>query len=79
MLREAGTSLDLVVKATAFVTDLGDFGKLNAIYAQRFGAHKPARSTVQIAALPRGTWGKTPGNDLCIVSSCSRISLNLNS
>jgi 2-iminobutanoate/2-iminopropanoate deaminase len=54
LLREAGTSLDLVVKATAFVTDLGDFGKLNAIYAQRFGAHKPARSTVQIAALPRG-------------------------
>ena len=54
MLPEAGTSLDQVVKATVFVTDLGDFTKLNAIYAKRFGAHKPARSTVQVAALPRG-------------------------
>jgi 2-iminobutanoate/2-iminopropanoate deaminase len=54
VLREAGTSLDQVVKATVFVTDLGDFTKLNAIYAKRFGAHKPARSTVQVAALPRG-------------------------
>ena len=43
-----------MVKATVFVTDLGDFTKLNAIYAKRFGAHKPARSTVQVAALPRG-------------------------
>jgi 2-iminobutanoate/2-iminopropanoate deaminase len=54
VLREAGTSLDQVVKATVFVTDLGDFAKLNAIYAKRFGAHKPAGSTVQVAALPRG-------------------------
>ena len=54
MLREAGTCLDQVVKATVFVTDLGNFTKLNAIYAKRFGAHKPARSTVQVAALPRG-------------------------
>jgi 2-iminobutanoate/2-iminopropanoate deaminase len=54
VLREAGTSLDDVVKATVFVTDLGDFAKLNAIYAKRFGAHKPARSTVQVPALPRG-------------------------
>ena len=51
---EAGTSLDKVVKATVFVTDLGDFAKLNAVYARRFGDHKPARSTVQVAALPRG-------------------------
>ena len=54
VLAEAGTSLDRVVKATVFVTDLGDFGKLNAIYEKRFGSHKPARSTVQVAALPRG-------------------------
>jgi hypothetical protein len=54
VLREAGTSLDHVAKATVFVTDLDDFGKLNAIYTKRFGAHKPARSTVQVAALPRG-------------------------
>jgi len=50
VLREAGTSLDHVVKATVFVTDLGGFAKLNAIYAKRFGAHKLARSTVQVAA-----------------------------
>ena len=54
VLAEAGTSLDKVVKATVFVTDLGDFAKLNAVYARRFGDHKPARSTVQVAALPRG-------------------------
>ena len=54
VLAEAGTRLDRVVKATVFVTDLGDFAKLNAIYEKRFGAHKPARSTVQVAALPRG-------------------------
>jgi 2-iminobutanoate/2-iminopropanoate deaminase len=54
VLKEAGTGLDTVVKATVFVTDLGDFAKLNAIYEKRFGAHKPARSTVQVAALPRG-------------------------
>ncbi|MFO1106056.1 MAG: Rid family detoxifying hydrolase [Amaricoccus sp.] len=54
VLAEAGTSLDKVVKATVFVTDLGDFAKLNAVYARRFGDHEPARSTVQVAALPRG-------------------------
>lgn len=54
VLAEAGAALDKVVKATVFVTDLGDFAKLNAIYAKRFGSHTPARSTVQVAALPRG-------------------------
>jgi len=54
VLAEAGTSLDKVVKATVFVTDLGDFAQLNAVYERRFGEHKPARSTVQVAALPRG-------------------------
>lgn len=54
VLATAGTSLDRVVKAVVFVTDLGDFTKLNAIYEKRFGSHKPARSTVQVAALPRG-------------------------
>ncbi len=54
VLATAGTSFDKVVKATVFVTDLGDFAALNAIYARRFGDHKPARSTVQVAALPRG-------------------------
>lgn len=54
VLQEAGASLDKVVKAVVFVTDLGDFAKLNAVYEKRFGSHKPARSTVQVAALPRG-------------------------
>jgi 2-iminobutanoate/2-iminopropanoate deaminase len=54
VLAKAGSSLDGVVKATVFVIDLGDFARLNAIYEKRFGAHKPARSTVQVAALPRG-------------------------
>jgi 2-iminobutanoate/2-iminopropanoate deaminase len=54
VLAEAGAGLADVVKATVFVTDLGDFAKLNAIYEKRFGGNKPARSTVQVAALPRG-------------------------
>ena len=54
VLVAAGTGLDRVVKATVFVTDLGDFATLNAVYEKRFGSHTPARSTVQVAALPRG-------------------------
>lgn len=54
VLAEAGAGFADVAKATVFVTDLGDFAALNAIYEKRFGGHKPARSTVQVAALPRG-------------------------
>ncbi|WFB36380.1 RidA family protein [Kiritimatiellota bacterium B12222] len=43
-----------VVKTTIFMTDLADFSVVNGIYAQAFGSHKPARSTVQVAALPLG-------------------------
>lgn len=52
----AGAGLDLadVVKTTVFVTDLADFGALNAIYAEYFTSDPPARSTVQVAALPAG-------------------------
>lgn len=53
ILKEAGTGLDAVVKATVFVKDLNDFGKLNAVYERNFGAHKPARSTVEVSRLPR--------------------------
>lgn len=53
VLKEAGTSLQRVVKATVFVLDLNDFTRLNEVYAMRFGNHKPARSTVQVARLPR--------------------------
>lgn len=54
VLAAAGAGFADVAKATVFVTDLGDFARLNAVYEKRFGGHKPARSTVQVAALPRG-------------------------
>ena len=53
ILSEAGAELGNVVKATVFVKDLNDFGKLNAVYERNFGAHKPARSTVEVSRLPR--------------------------
>ena len=54
VLRAAGSELDRVVKTTVFLTDLADFAALNAVYAEYFGPTPPARSTVQVAALPRG-------------------------
>jgi len=53
VLAGAGSSLDKVVKATVFLKDLGDFTKLNAVYAKAFGTHTPARSCVEVARLPR--------------------------
>ncbi len=54
VLAAAGSSLGQVVKTTCFVTDLADFAAFNEVYGRHFGDHKPARSTVQVAALPRG-------------------------
>jgi 2-iminobutanoate/2-iminopropanoate deaminase len=54
ILRNAGVDFDRVVKTTVFLADLGDFGKLNAIYGEAMGDHRPARTTVQVAALPIG-------------------------
>jgi 2-iminobutanoate/2-iminopropanoate deaminase len=54
VLASAGCTFQDVVKATVYVADLGDFPKLNAIYAEAMGAHRPARSTVQVAGLPKG-------------------------
>ena len=54
VLIAANTGWDRVVKTTVFLTDLADFAAFNAIYEQVLGAAKPARSTVQVAALPRG-------------------------
>jgi 2-iminobutanoate/2-iminopropanoate deaminase len=54
VLESAGSSLDDVLKTTVFVADLADFGKVNAIYAEFFGPNYPARSCVQVAALPAG-------------------------
>ena len=54
VLKESGAEFQHVVKATVYLTDLGNFQTLNSIYAEYFGEHKPARSTVGVAALPRG-------------------------
>lgn len=54
VLAAAGSDLAHVVKTTVFLADLGDFAAMNEAYATRFGEHRPARSTVQVAALPRG-------------------------
>ena len=54
VLASAGCSFADVVKATVYVTDLANFPRLNALYAQAMGEHRPARSTVQAAALPKG-------------------------
>ncbi len=54
ILAGAGATLADVVKTTVFLTNMGDFAKMNEAYAARFGAHRPARSTVQVAALPAG-------------------------
>lgn len=53
VLAEAGLTLQHVVKTTVFIKDLGDFAKVNELYAEAFGEHKPARSTVEVARLPR--------------------------
>jgi 2-iminobutanoate/2-iminopropanoate deaminase len=50
----AGGSLNKIVKCTVFMTDLAHFQAMNEIYAKYFAEHKPARSTIQVAALPRG-------------------------
>jgi len=53
VLAAAGCTFADVVKATVYVADLADFPKLNAIYAEAMGDHRPARSTVQVAGLPK--------------------------
>lgn len=53
VLKASGSSLNDVVKTTVFLTDLNDFAKMNEIYAKRFKTPFPARSTVQVARLPR--------------------------
>ena len=53
VLAAAGTSLDKVVKTTVFMKDMNDFVDMNEVYAQHFGEHKPARSAVEVARLPK--------------------------
>jgi 2-iminobutanoate/2-iminopropanoate deaminase len=54
VLGDCGATFADVAKTTVFVTDLADFAAVNAVYAEVFGDHRPARSTVQVAALPLG-------------------------
>lgn len=53
ILEAAGTSLAKVVKTTVFLADMNDFAAMNEVYARHFGDHRPARSTVQAARLPK--------------------------
>ena len=55
VLKEAGSGFDRVLRATVYVTDLANFGALNTIYESYFGSHKPARTTIQASALPKGS------------------------
>jgi 2-iminobutanoate/2-iminopropanoate deaminase len=54
VLGAAGTDFSQVVKTTVFLVDMADFASMNEVYGRVFGAHRPARSTVAVAALPRG-------------------------
>ena len=53
VLEAAGSSLERVVKTTVFLADMNDFAAMNEVYAAFFGNNRPARSTVQVARLPR--------------------------
>ncbi|RUL49152.1 RidA family protein [Lysinibacillus antri] len=53
VLEAAGSSLDKVVKTTVFLGDMNDFAAMNEAYASHFGEHKPARSAVEVARLPK--------------------------
>lgn len=54
VLEAAGTSLRRVIKTTVFLVDMADFAAMNAVYGEAFGDHRPARSTVAVASLPKG-------------------------
>jgi 2-iminobutanoate/2-iminopropanoate deaminase len=54
ILRAGGTDVSQVVKTTVFLVDMADFALMNEVYAEFFGDHRPARSTVAVASLPRG-------------------------
>lgn len=54
ILASRGLGLSAVVSTTVYLTDLAEFAAMNAVYATRFGSHLPARTTVQVAALPTG-------------------------
>jgi 2-iminobutanoate/2-iminopropanoate deaminase len=56
VLAAEGATLSNVVKTTVFLKDMNDFAAFNEVYGSRFGDHKPARSTVEVARLPKGVF-----------------------
>jgi 2-iminobutanoate/2-iminopropanoate deaminase len=54
ILEAAGAGLDTVIKTTVYLVDMGDFAAMNEVYGNHFGGHRPARSTVEVCALPKG-------------------------
>lgn len=67
VLAGAGCSLKDVVKVTVYMTELGDFAKMNEAYGKRFGDHRPARTTIQAAKLPAGA-----ALEIDMVAACGR-------
>lgn len=67
LLESQGLAMNSVLKATVFLKDMADFPKVNALYGAAFGAHKPARSTVQVAGLPLGSLV-----EIEVVAACPR-------
>lgn len=55
MLSAAGAGFDQIVKTTIYLVDMADFAAVNEVYGSRFPNHKPARSTVAVKSLPRGS------------------------
>ncbi|RZT13050.1 endoribonuclease L-PSP [Fictibacillus sp. BK138] len=53
VLNEAGSSLEQVIKATVFIKDMNEFADINEVYGEYFSDHKPARSCVEVARLPK--------------------------
>ncbi len=54
ILEEAGSSMDKVIKCTVYLADINDFTAVNEVYKEYFNEHKPARSAIQVGALPLG-------------------------
>jgi len=52
VVEASGSSVDKIVKTTVFLKNMDDFQRMNAVYAEFFGSHKPARSAVEVARLP---------------------------
>lgn len=53
IVKEAGGKLENIIKVNIYVKDMNDFGKVNKVYEEFFGSHKPARSCIEVARLPK--------------------------